>query len=127
MPFHDLRHPLGCGGIDRIEQASALEQPAGPLVLKAILKIPVVVLIWLRMHDNHVIDPRLLDKIQVRRERLRWRTIRRRRMIRKAFGLEKVDMGIDKLLSGSGERGGHRPRARQKLSPVQHRSNYLAP
>ena len=88
----------------------------------------MIVLIRFRMHQNHVVDPRLLHEVQIRRQSLSRRLIGGPGMVRKPLGLEKVDMRIHQQFFGA-QRGGSAGRRRhgQNFTSVQHRCNYIAP
>ena len=119
VALNDLPHPFGRRRVDWIEQACALEQSARTLVLEAVREVAMIVLIGLRVHDNHVVDRRLLDEIQVRSQRLGGWTIGCARMIRNPVRFKEVDMSIDEQFFGL-DRHGYGCRAHQDFAPVQH-------
>ena len=87
---------------------------------KAVFKIAMIVLIWLRVNDNRVVDSHFFYELQVRLQR-RWRgLIRCVRMIRKALRIEQMNVRIDqRTFAGSGGAcGGCRS---EKLSSVHRR------
>jgi hypothetical protein len=107
VSLHELCHTIRRVGLDRIEQASTLEEHRRRLFLEAILEVAVVVLVRLGMDNERVVDTRLFDKLVVRLERRGWRLVRRIQVVREPLLVirEKVDMRIDKRTPRSGRRG----------------------
>jgi hypothetical protein len=95
--------------IYRIKEASALEESRFGLMLEAIFEIAMVVLVRLRVNDNHVIDPRFPDELQIWFQGLRGRFVDRVDVIGKPplVFREEVYVGIDEnagRAAGAGSR-----------------------